>query len=476
MTSETVTQLGIVGAPVLAPSYIPGAVSFLPSVDAYPGYYSFYWLVPGSPPTYLQVTGTVGGSIPAYSKYDRNVQLTQNATVLGYPAYHDLTPIYDLVYFEIDGVVYSVESNNIGDSSLGIAESLTYVDVPVYEPEVPTEVPTEVTVDESVDTGGPVTEEPATEAETEVPTESESAESEDESVSSEPVIIAPESAFSEETIVISIDGVTAGNLTASGGEFTLTEDTTIDGAAPGSFEWIAPRTINGRTVRFRLIDPATGEELANATTQVDPTPDESIPVTADALNCPTQIAMGSMAGIEIDGTGQLMIDASDGLFPEVGPNVTFADPTGVDGSDILQGVIRSRSSAWVFFEALRATEPYTTYLFLQDWAGNPLLECGIEVVMPEDEPVYPDMGAQDGTGSVAGLGFASIANVPDSTSVNASDMPAVGLNPDGTLIALEQIPLTDAADLGTTTAADPPPAPSDGTTVDDPQPGGTPQP
>lgn len=74
MTQDIVNRLTAVGSDVLAPSYLPAAVPFLPSVDAYSGYYSFYWLVPGTPPTYLQVTGTVGGGIPAYSKYDRNVQ------------------------------------------------------------------------------------------------------------------------------------------------------------------------------------------------------------------------------------------------------------------------------------------------------------------------------------------------------------------------------------------------------------------
>ena len=63
-----------------------------PDVTADEGYYSLYWVVPGSPPTFLQITGEVGGTIPDYSKHDRNNQLVQNAEVQGQPAYHDLTP------------------------------------------------------------------------------------------------------------------------------------------------------------------------------------------------------------------------------------------------------------------------------------------------------------------------------------------------------------------------------------------------
>jgi hypothetical protein len=478
MTADMVTALGIFGAPVLAPSYIPGAVSFLPSLDAYTGYYSFYWLIPGAPPTYLQVTGTVGGSIPAYSQYDRNVQLTQNASVLGYPAYHDLTPIYDLVYFAIDGVVYTVEGNNIGVSSVDLANSLTYVDVPIYEPEVPTEVPTEVPVEEPVtdpvDTGGGVSD-PGADSETAAPVEDTSEDTVDTAVATEPVISVATPVYSEETTVVTIDGVDAADLTASAGAFTLTGDSSIKGAAPGAFEWVAPRTLNGRTVRFTLTDSATGEELATTRIRVEPIPDDQIPVTAEALNCPAQIPMGSYAGIEIDGSGQLLLDASDGLFPDVGPNSTFAGPSEVAGSDVLQGVIRTNRSVWVFFETFDAPEPYTTFLFLQDWTGTTLLECGIEVVLPSEAPVYPDMGPQDGTGSVGGIGIAAVGSVGTGTSVTSPDMPAVGVNPEGTPISIPSRPLEDEASP-TPAEAGEAPAPTDGTSIEDPVPAGTPQP
>ena len=59
--------------------------------------------------------------------------MTQNDTVLGTPAYHDLTPIYDRIYFRDRRRRYMVDSNNIGDSSSGIANSMSYVDLPAPE-------------------------------------------------------------------------------------------------------------------------------------------------------------------------------------------------------------------------------------------------------------------------------------------------------------------------------------------------------
>ena len=102
-----------------------------PEVQASDGYYSLYWLIPGAPPTYLRITGTAGGEIPAYSYYDRNVQLEQNDSVMGYPAWHDDTPIYDLVYWQVGNVVYTVESHNlVSDTTMGIANSLMSLVIP----------------------------------------------------------------------------------------------------------------------------------------------------------------------------------------------------------------------------------------------------------------------------------------------------------------------------------------------------------
>jgi hypothetical protein len=441
MTQDILNHLTVVGAPVLAPSYLPGAVPFLPSVDAYSGYYSFYWLVPGSPPTYLQVTGTVGGGIPAYSKYDRNVQLTQNATVLGYPAYHDLSPIYDLVYFAIGNVVYTVESNNLGESSVGIANAMSYVDVPVYQPEPEPQAP--------VDTGGSNTGNTSTNP----PTTG----SEAPPPPSEPGIIVPDSVTSEATISVGVQGIVWANLEASAGTFSLTDRSSINGVEPSSFEWTAPRTQAGRSVRFTLTDPSTGEVIVTRTIRVERIPDDQIPVSADELSCPTAIPMGMMAGIQIDGSGRLMLDASDGRFPKIGPNQTFAGglEAEVPETDVLSGVIRTNRDTWVFFEALSAPAPYTTYLFLQTWEGVTLLECGIEIILPEAEPEYPDMDPQDGSGIVGGLGFAATTNTPEGTVVRSADHPGVGFLDDGSVAYLEAIPYSDGTTIGAVGTPDP---------------------
>ena len=130
LSSETAARLAI-GIDVLIPSYVPAPFGGEPEVQASDGYYSLYWLIPGAPPTYLRVTGTAGGEIPAFSYYDRNVQLVQNDSVMGYPAWHDVTPIYDLVYWQVGNVVYTVESHNMaGDTTMGIANSLMSLVVP----------------------------------------------------------------------------------------------------------------------------------------------------------------------------------------------------------------------------------------------------------------------------------------------------------------------------------------------------------
>jgi hypothetical protein len=116
-----------------------------PDVYAGDGSYSLYWMLPGTPPTFLHITGVVGGELPAGSKADLNVQLSINESVQGWPAIRDIgipagssTPIYDQVWWIVDGVRFSVESNNIGTDSLTIANSMLHLQAPVYvEPTSP---------------------------------------------------------------------------------------------------------------------------------------------------------------------------------------------------------------------------------------------------------------------------------------------------------------------------------------------------
>ncbi len=124
--------------PVLVPSWVPGPFGGSPSIDSGGGYYSLYWMNAGGEPTFLQVTGQVGGALPAGSPYDLNVQLFINAQVQGYGAIHDVTPAYDTVWWIAGGVLYKVESRNSATDSLTLANSLiTFVppSAPAPQPE-----------------------------------------------------------------------------------------------------------------------------------------------------------------------------------------------------------------------------------------------------------------------------------------------------------------------------------------------------
>ena len=127
------------GFPVLVPGFVPGPFGGSPSIDAGGGYYSLYWMNSGGDPTFLQVTGQVGGGLPAGSPYDLNVELTINASVQGHGAIHDVTPAYDAVWWIAGGVLYKVESRNSGTDSLSLANSLIAF-VPPAAPE-PTSPP-----------------------------------------------------------------------------------------------------------------------------------------------------------------------------------------------------------------------------------------------------------------------------------------------------------------------------------------------
>lgn len=146
MSSETASYLGSIGMDVMVPTWIPNPFTGVaPDVYAGDGSYSLYWMAPGAPPTFLHITGVVGGGFPDGSKADLNVPLSINESVQGWPAIRDIgipagssTPIYDQVWWIVDGVRYSVESNNIGIDSLTIANSMLHLDMPVYvEPTAP---------------------------------------------------------------------------------------------------------------------------------------------------------------------------------------------------------------------------------------------------------------------------------------------------------------------------------------------------
>jgi len=165
---ETAASLDL-GFPVLVPSWVPGPFGGTPAVNSGGGYYSLYWMNAGGEPTFLQVTGQVGGALPAGSPYDLNNQLFINASVQGYGAIHDVTPAYDAVWWIAGGVLYKVESRNSSTDSLTLANSLIPL-VPPAAPE-PEPEPTSPPVsepepelpDQGGDLGGGTTSPPATE-------------------------------------------------------------------------------------------------------------------------------------------------------------------------------------------------------------------------------------------------------------------------------------------------------------------------
>lgn len=124
ISAGTAARLDL-GFDVLVPAHLPAPISGAPQVETNDGAYSLYWMKRGGAPTFLQVAGAVGGQIPAYSEYDRNNQLTINARVQGHDAYHDLTPVYDLVYWRAGDIAYSVNSRNLSDTdTLSVADAL----------------------------------------------------------------------------------------------------------------------------------------------------------------------------------------------------------------------------------------------------------------------------------------------------------------------------------------------------------------
>lgn len=146
--------------PVMVPSWVPGPFGGSPAIDGGNGYYSLYWMNPGGDPTFLQVTGQVGGALPAGSPYDLNVQLFINSSVGGNGAIHDLTPAYDTVWWIAGGVLYKVESRNSATDSVTIANSLiAFVPPAAAEPE-PTTPPVDEEPEEPAQEPNPVVTEP----------------------------------------------------------------------------------------------------------------------------------------------------------------------------------------------------------------------------------------------------------------------------------------------------------------------------
>ena len=427
-TNTFLANLADAGIPIYAPTYIPDPFSALPSIDAGPVYYSLYWVVPGAPPTYLRITGERDGVIPGYSYYDRNKPLEQNTTVLGYPAWHDETPIYDLLYVDIDGVVYTIESRNLGsDSSISIAASLALLNIPVPagSTATPTRIPNDGT-DILVPTATP---DPLTVY---------------DSGNSGGNIVAPASVGSGKVITINVSGITSADLVSDGGVWLDSGGEVFAFVGPGAYEWRAPAAETSTTTEVSIVEPATGDVISSVRITVIPPLPEEVPVSIETLRCPERMASGELITLRAFGSGMLRFRTTDGIFPAAGANPHFAGEGA--GLDVMDGVILVERTFQIWLQPSPAVDAeYTMYVFAETRDGGSLAECGI-VITPPIPPTYPDMGRQDGTGGVAGLGFATLnagdgSNIPsnvidDGSSVPFVSRPIAGQRDTGALYAI----------------------------------------
>lgn len=234
MTPEQASRLAL-DFPVMVPSWIPGPFSGSPAIQAGGGYYSLYWMIPGGEPTFLHITGEVGGSLPAGSPADLNQQLFINASVQGYDAIHDVTSIYDNVWWIAGGVLYTVSSRNMtGTDSLSLANSLIPLETPSVEPEPEEPV-------EEPDTG---------------PTGS---------------ISNASSVASGESVALEVYPSGTGTLRATDGAFAASGGTSVTGLTGGAVSWQAPVVSTETIVEFTLLDADTGTVTATSSIVVYPT-------------------------------------------------------------------------------------------------------------------------------------------------------------------------------------------------------------
>lgn len=379
LSPDTAARLNV-GIDVLVPSYVPGPFGGEPEVQASDGYYSLYWLIPGAPPTYLRITGTAGGEIPAFSYYDRNVQLEQNDSVMGYPAWHDDTPIYDLVYWQVGNVVYTVESHNlVSDTTMSIANSLISLVIP--------ETGGESTGEENGGDGGAVAS----------PTEPAG---DGPSVSA---ISAPATVSSGEIAGIGIEGKGDIYLVASDGSFPASEDGSgVVVSGGNSVDWQAPQTESDVTVTFGAYDMADDSQLATGTTVVHGTAAQSASNTPADIQCPATASAGMEARVVITGSGGLTLSSSTGTWPVETPNTDFQPD--LDGGSTISGGLGSGST--IALSWLAPTDVGAATVSLTDGDGVEVDSCSIDVV---SESGAGDLGApapaQEGQASGDGTGI-----------------------------------------------------------------------
>jgi len=341
MRSETASRLAQ-EFPVLVPEAVPAPFDVEPAVNAWPGHYDLYWVVVGGEPTFLEITGEAGGDIPDFSWYDRNVELTINADVGGVPAYRDLTPIYDNVYWQVDDVVYTVSSQRLeGATSLSVANALVRL-----EPSTP----------------DPMTDPPS--------------------------LTVPETVSSGKVVDISVTAGDGATLSAEAGAFVATGDGTYPGVTNETVGWAAPDVESELAVTFTLTDPDTGAWLAAATTVVLAPARPTVPL---ALGCPVSVTSGASITIIASGGGDVVVEADTGTFPVAGANVGFDGA----GTSRLLGTLPETGSVSLTWLAPESNGTGIGTLYLSGMSGAGGDSCTVQIVGSSSAPVSPEAPATD---------------------------------------------------------------------------------
>ncbi len=442
MSPEYAARLDL-GFSVLAPGVVPAPFAGEPSVYAAGGYYSLYWVIYGGPPTFLEVTGEIGGDIPDGSAYDLNVPLVVNASVQGYPAFHDVTPIYDTVWWQAGDTVYKVSAQGLtGTDSLSLANSLALM------------APPESSGDGAGDAGPG-----ETDPETEAPDGGGQGPAPDAEApgggldpdlgeSPAPLIVLPEVVVSGEVASIAVEGVSGATLEADAGSFPDTGSRVYAGVGGFSFTWQAPSVTSDITLGFVLVDVSTGEWLATASTQVLASGTEGIAADPDgvegagsgaeddpdvgdgtgspapgpvrpgtttsnltgtiAMTCPTVAYSGRLMPIKLAGASPAIANATLGGWPVEPGNLAF-DPN-VDGGPALIGGVSDDAATYLHWRAPNITEVTLSRFFLTHPDGTALAECSVSVQPgepPARRPTPRSQGAPEHDGSGGPFPFTS---------------------------------------------------------------------
>lgn len=320
MTPDQAALLDV-GIPALVPAYIPEPFAdYAPAINTASGYYRLYWQVPGGTPTFLQVTGTLGGQIPAGSPYDLNNQLVVNSNVRGFDGYHDVTPVYDSVWWAEGNVVYSIQSRGLPTDAVSFANALMAV-----TPAAP--------------------------------------------AAAVPQITSPDSLAAGSVGNVSVSGAGAVTVTADAGTFSDTGTASIQLSGDATVSWVAPAASANLTVTFSVVD-TDGTVLTSTQTLVTGT----APVVAFGLACPGTVGTGDDVPISVSGSGSVTVYASSGAWPVRAPN-TDVDPS-TNGASVSFPVPAS-GSASLIWSAPPSEQTASIFVTISD--GTTVADCQVYV-------------------------------------------------------------------------------------------------